>query len=89
MHKWRLMLAALLVGVLALLAQGAQIVHAQEEPPAAHAAITEYEGPETCAACHMTAAQQVVDSLHYQHQGDVPYREGWEEDVLGGMYVTY
>jgi hypothetical protein len=39
--------------------------------------------------CHPTAAQEVVDSLHYQHQGEVPFREGWEEGVLGGMYVTF
>ena len=39
--------------------------------------------------CHMDGAQEVAESLHYQHQGEVPFREGWEEGVLGGMYVTY
>lgn len=62
---------------------------AQEGPPDAHRAMPEYTGPETCALCHAAAAQEVVESLHYQHQGEVPFREGWEEGVLGGMYVTY
>ena len=89
------MLKRYLIGVglvavaLALALPGAGTAYAEGEPPAAHAALTEYTGPETCAQCHMNAAQEVVESLHYQHQGEVPYREGWEEDVLGGMYVTY
>ncbi len=62
---------------------------AQEGPPAAHKAIPEYTGSETCALCHASAAQEVVESLHYQHQGEVPFRDGWAEGVLGGMYVTY
>jgi len=68
---------------------GVGVAYAEDDPSEAHQAITEYTGPETCAMCHMTAAQEVVGSLHYQHQGDVPFREGWEEGVLGGMYVTY
>lgn len=80
----------LLATVLILFAQQPGVALAEEgEPPAAHVAITDYTGPETCAMCHPTAAQQVVESLHYQHQGPVPYREGWDEEVLGGMYVTY
>ena len=55
----------------------------------AHQTISEYTGPETCGICHPDAAQEVATALHYQMQGDVPYREGWEEDKLGGMYVTY
>lgn len=58
-------------------------------PPTAHRSITEYTGPETCALCHPDAALEVAESLHYQMQGNVPYREGWEEGNLGGMYVTY
>jgi hypothetical protein len=69
---------------------GTSVVSAQEEDPEkAHSAITKYTGPEICADCHMESAQEVVESLHYQHQGEVPYREGWEEGVLGGMYDTY
>jgi hypothetical protein len=62
---------------------------AEGEPPAAHAAISDYAGPETCGMCHAGVAQEVVESLHYQQQGEVPYREGWEAGKLGGMYVTY
>lgn len=57
--------------------------------PVAHQAITEYKGPETCATCHKAAAQEVVESLHYQLQGSVLRREGWDPVDLGGMYVAY
>ena len=79
-----------LIAVLILLAAGVGVASADDgEIPTPHRAITEYTGPETCAQCHLSAAQDVVESLHYQHQGAVPYREGWDEEVLGGMYVTY
>jgi hypothetical protein len=86
MHK-----TVLYVGLLLIAAAlgGTGVAYAEGEPPAAHQAITEFTGPETCAMCHMTAAQEVADSLHYQQQGNVPFREGWEEGVLGGMYVTF
>ncbi len=77
------------IAVLVLGLGGTGVVLADEGPPDAHQAIPEYTGPETCALCHATAAQEVVESLHYQHQGAVPFREGWDEEVLGGMYVTY
>jgi hypothetical protein len=84
-----IMVGGLLAG-LALVLGGFQIASAQEEgPPAVHAAITDYTGPESCAMCHPAAAQEVVESLHYQQQGPVPYRVGWPEGELGGMYVTY
>ena len=82
--RWLLLLAALTLAV-----GGVQLASAQGESPATHAAITEFTGPETCGVCHPDAAHQVVQSLHYQHQGQVPFRQGWQEDVLGGMYVTY
>ena len=81
--------ALLLLTALFLLGPGVELAFAEGEPPAAHAAITEYAGPETCGMCHTGTAEEVAESLHYQHQGEVPYREGWEEGVLGGMYVTY
>lgn len=80
----------LLAAILVLSMGGSSTVYGDEgQPPAPHQAITEYTGPETCAACHLDSAQEIVESLHYQQQGNVPFREGWEEDVLGGMYVTY
>lgn len=91
MHrKYLIRSELLLVAILLLSIGGASVAFGQEGgPPAAHSAITEFTGPETCAMCHPDAAQEVVESLHYQHQGEVPFREGWEEDKLGGMYVTY
>ena len=79
-----------MVAVLALLVVGPGLISADNgDVPPPHRLITEYTGPETCAQCHMSAAREVVQSLHYQQQGVVPYREGWDEEVLGGMYVTY
>ena len=79
-----------LAAALCILMVGTGVASADDgEIPTPHRAITEYTGPETCAQCHLSAASDVVESLHYQHQGAVPYREGWDEDVLGGMYVTY
>jgi len=93
MRKWYLIgVGLLLLAILALGAADADVAGAQytrDQPPDPHAAITEYKGPETCAACHIDTAQEVAESLHYQQQGDVPFREGWERDVLGGMYVTF
>jgi len=80
----------LLATVLILSTSNSSAVYGDEGAPSpAHQAITEYTGPETCAMCHLDAAQKVVESLHYQHQAPAPFREGWEQDVLGGMYVTY
>jgi hypothetical protein len=39
--------------------------------------------------CHPNAAQEVVESVHYQQQAIPMYREGWPEGQAGGMYVTY
>jgi len=57
--------------------------------PAAHGVIQDYEGPSTCAMCHPSAAQEVVESLHYQMSGEAPFRVGWEAGKLGGMSATY
>lgn len=89
MRKFIFFVGLVLLAFLIPFVGGFGVVYADEGPSPAHQAITEYTGPETCAMCHMTAAQEVVESLHYQHQGEVPYRVGWEEGVLGGMYVTY
>ena len=91
MHQnWVKWTGPLLAVALILLGVGGGVVSADDgEIPAPHLAITEYTGPETCAKCHLSAAREVVESLHYQQQGAVPYREGWDEEVLGGMYVTY
>ena len=75
------------IGVL-LLAVQIQAVPASTVP-AAHGVIQDYEGPETCAVCHPNAAQEMVESLHYQMRGEVPFRVGWEEGKLGGMNATY
>jgi hypothetical protein len=38
-------------------------------PIAEHLAITSYEGPQTCIACHQIEAQEMLDSLHMQWSG--------------------
>jgi len=81
--------ASLLAAALLLWVVGAAAAQDGEGIPIAHQVIPQYTGPETCAMCHAAALTEVVNSLHYQHQGAVPYREGWDEEVLGGMYVTY
>jgi hypothetical protein len=89
MRKFILLIGLLLAASLVSVVVGTGVVLADDGPPAAHQAIVEFTGPETCARCHLAAAQEVVESLHYQHQGPVPFREGWDVDSLGGMYVTY
>jgi hypothetical protein len=85
-----LLLMAALVLVLVQV-RGTEVASAQEDgPPAAHAAITEYTGPETCGQCHPAAAQQVVDSVHYQLMvADVTSYVDWEEGTPGGMLNVY
>ena len=91
MRKFRLVSSGCLGFVmLALLSSGVGTVFAEGgEPPAAHQAIREYTGPETCDICHITTAAEVVQSLHYQQQGSALFREGWPEDQPGGMSVSY
>ena len=90
MRKGYLVRGGLLLMVALLLLVGSRgVAYGQEGDVDPHEAITEYTGPETCASCHMDDAREVAESLHYQQQGEVPFREGWEEDKLGGMYVTY
>ena len=89
MRRFILLISLLLLAFLTLGMGGSGVVHADKGPPPAHRAITKFTGPELCAQCHPTALQEVVESLHYQHQGYVPYRESWDAEELGGMYVTY
>jgi hypothetical protein len=80
----------LLAALLSIVVSGTQVVSAQEGgPPAAHAAITEYTGPETCGQCHPAAAQQVVDSVHYQLMADATIYVDREEGTPGGMLNVY
>ena len=37
-----------------------------------HLAITSYEGPKTCVACHATEADGALHSIHLQWKGDTP-----------------
>ncbi len=81
-----------LASLLAVTARADPLAPARAGPAdATHPWITQYDGPQTCsnANCHPSAAQEVVNSLHYQQQGPAPYRVGWPEGKLGGMYVTY
>ena len=73
----------------AVLLFAAQIQSASAAVSAAHKAIQNYDGSSTCAMCHPSAAQEVVESLHYQMRGEAPFRVGWEAGTLGGMKDTY
>lgn len=39
---------------------------------AAHDSITEYLGPQTCVACHLSQAQDLFHAVHYQQTGPTP-----------------
>jgi hypothetical protein len=75
------------IGVLLLVVQTQAVL--ASPAPAVHGVIQDYEGSGTCAMCHPNAAQEVVESLHYQMRGEVPFRVGWEVGELGGMNATY
>ena len=59
------------------------------DAPDAHALIEEYSGPETCAKCHLTAAHEVVASVHYQLQESILYQDELLAGAAGGMSVSY
>ena len=73
--------------VVGLLGVGGTVVLA--DPPDAHQGLSDFTGPETWAMCHPNAAQEVVESVHYQQQAIPQLREGWPEGKPGGMFVTY
>jgi hypothetical protein len=75
------------IGILLLAAQTQAAL--ASPAPAVHGVIQDYDGPGTCAMCHPNAAQEVVESLHYQMLGEAPFRVGWEAGMLGGMNATY
>ena len=43
-----------------------------DDPPIEHLMISEYLGPATCIACHLTEAEQMFGSVHYQQTGPTP-----------------
>ena len=48
-----------------------------------HLAITQYDGPQTCIACHQVQAQDMVNSLHMQWKGATPELTNAPGKVLG------
>ncbi|MCP4168930.1 MAG: hypothetical protein GY759_23960 [Chloroflexi bacterium] len=38
---------------------------ANADPPAPHQYMQEYEGPQSCETCHLGAAEQITQSMHY------------------------
>lgn len=79
------------IGVVAVGLFAANATQAQDEPevPEAHASITSYEGPQTCATCHPDAAMEMASSLHYQQQGPVPFTNGFDDGEYAGMLNTF
>ena len=72
----RQLAAVLLVAVLSVTLGTGTVEASSHEPSpeaqAAHAQIQQYNGPETCVACHQEEAQQVHSSVHYQQTGLTP-----------------
>jgi hypothetical protein len=56
---------------------------------AKHAAIASYEGTKTCAGCHEKQVEDVVHSLHYQHQAPTPFLANAQQGKNAGMMVSY
>lgn len=56
---------------------------------AEHAAIASYEGTRTCAGCHAKQVEDVLTSLHYQHQGPTPFLANAQQGKNAGMMVSY
>jgi cytochrome c553 len=54
-----------------------------------HAAIAAYEGTRTCAGCHEKQVNDVVTSLHYQHQAPAPFLVTGQQAKNAGMMVSY
>ncbi len=48
-----------------------------------HLAISSYEGPQTCIACHQVEAQDMLNSLHMQWKGATPELTNAPGKVLG------
>lgn len=57
---------------LGVLFQSSPVYATSQEALAAHATITEYNGPETCVVCHEAEAQAEHASVHYQQTGPTP-----------------
>lgn len=54
-----------------------------------HAAIAAYEGTKTCAGCHPKQVEDVLTSLHYQHQAPAPFLANAQQGKNAGMMVSY
>jgi hypothetical protein len=62
----------------------------ERKAPYDHAgAIASFEGAKTCAACHDSAAREVVTSLHWQHVGPAPFVAGQAPGFQAGMMVSF
>ena len=48
-----------------------------------HLAITKYDGPQTCIACHQVEAEDMLNSLHMQWKGATPELTNAPGKVLG------
>lgn len=54
-----------------------------------HNDITAFQGAKTCAECHDTSAQEVMESLHYQMRGEPKFIDGWDKGKPAGMMVDF
>lgn len=79
--KWLIPLLCMLV--LIFLAPSAMAA------PPAHQSITSFEGPKTCKTCHVNAAQEVANSLHYHQCGPAPFVKDIPKGQCAGQMATF
>ena len=67
----------------------AQMATAQTRQPSHAGKISQYEGPQTCRACHEKALKEVTASLHYQQAAEPKFLVDWEKGNLAGMALSF
>ena len=67
----------------------AQMATAQTRQPSHAGKISQYEGPQTCRACHESAVKEVAASLHYQQAAEPKFLVDWEKGKLAGMTFSF
>ncbi len=75
-----------IVGILGLSAQQGA---AQTTNPSHVNLIKQYDGPQTCRACHEGSFKEVAVSLHYQQAAEPKFLVDWEKGKLAGMSLSF
>jgi hypothetical protein len=83
---FRMVCGVFTVGILGLSAQQGT---AQTAKPSHVNLIKQYDGPQTCRACHEDSFKEVAVSLHYQQAAEPNFLVGWEKGMLAGMTLSF